>query len=422
MMPTFQILRSLQRSAVLCAALLSVYPCFASDGGPGAKKTPPKPAAPRDTLVFENGDTLHGQLDREVAGTVYFNSDELGAISVPWSKVKTLQTQNQYVVLTNDPGVHVRHVKDNVARGSLAVQNGQVSVANKAAAAGNITTRSPSVSSTLQPIPVAKADFILDTQTFDKQVRHNPGFLQGWNGAATLGITLVQATQNQYTYNSSVALVRTVPTVTWLETRNRTTADFSSSYGLITQPAYVSAGVLIPATNTKSSIFHADAERDQYLSNRFYALAQTAFDHNYSLGLDLQQIYGAGFGVTAIKRPHQTLDLKATLQYERQTFNTPTSGTSQDIIGSTLAATYNLILPKGMVFNQQASYLPAFNTVRDYSAGETDTFTVPFYKNIAFTLGTIDTYLNDPPPAEPPTKRNSFQFTTGITYTLKSKY
>jgi hypothetical protein len=47
---------------------------------------------------------------------------------------------------------------------------------------------------------------------------------------------------------------------------------------------------------------------------------------------------------------------------------------------------------------------------------------VPFYKELAFEIGTIDSYLNDPVPADPPTKRNSFQFTTGVTYTLKSKY
>jgi hypothetical protein len=34
----------------------------------------------------------------------------------------------------------------------------------------------------------------------------------------------------------------------------------------------------------------------------------------------------------------------------------------------------------------------------------------------------MDSYLNDPPAAVPPTKRNSFQFTTGLTYAIKSKY
>ena len=213
-----------------------------------------------------------------------------------------------------------------------------------------------------------------------------------------------------------------MPTVSWLATRNRTQADFSSSYGRVFQPAYVSGGVLFPENATKSSIFHADAERDEYFSNRVYVLAQTAFDHNFSQGLDLQQIYGAGLGVTAIRRPKQQLDLKATLQYEKQRFLSNESGSNQNLIGSTLSGTYQLKLPRGMVFNQQAAFVPAFNNARAYSANETNSFSFPVYKNLAFTLGTIDSYLNDPVATAPPTTRNSFQFTTGATYTIKSRY
>ena len=41
---------------------------------------------------------------------------------------------------------------------------------------------------------------------------------------------------------------------------------------------------------------------------------------------------------------------------------------------------------------------------------------MPFYKRLNLTAGTIDTFLNDPPPGF---KKNSFQFSTGVTYTLK---
>jgi len=71
---------------------------------------------------------------------------------------------------------------------------------------------------------------------------------------------------------------------------------------------------------TVTSIFHTDAERDEYFSPKFFALAQTAFDHNYAQGLNLQQVYGGGIGWTAIKSGRQELDLKGTVQYEKQVF------------------------------------------------------------------------------------------------------
>jgi len=46
----------------------------------------------------------------------------------------------------------------------------------------------------------------------------------------------------------------------------------------------------------------------------------------------------------------------------------------------------------------------------------------PTYKNLGFSVGTMDSYLNNPPATLPPTKRNSFQFTMGLTYAFKSSY
>ena len=271
-------------------------------------------------------------------------------------------------------------------------------------------------------IPVKSAQFILDEKTFQRQLEAEPNFFAGWNGSLSAGATLVRGTENQYTYTSAVALERVVPTVSWLQPRNRMQLDFSSSYGRITQPAYVDDGTLVPSSYTKSAIFHADAERDEYLTRRVYGLAQTVFDHNYSQGLNLQQIYGGGVGVTAIQRSSQQLDLKGTIQYESQRFITSASGTDENLVGSTLSGTYVLKLPGKVVLNQQMEYIPAFNVGRAYSANETNTLTIPFYKQISFTIGTVDSYLNDPVPALPPTTRNSFQFLTGVTYTLKSKY
>jgi Protein of unknown function, DUF481 len=156
-----------------------------------------------------------------------------------------------------------------------------------------------------------------------------------------------------------------------------------------------------------------------------YALVQTAFDHNYAQDLQLQQIYGGGVGWTVVKAPKEELDLKGTLQYEKQSFiNTPrgTPSPDENLIGSTFAANY-ILHARHFTYTQVVGFIPAYNTPSAYSATETDTFAFPAYKSLSFSVGTLDTYLNDPPPgAEPPTKRNSFQFTMGLTYAIKSKY
>jgi hypothetical protein len=369
-----------------------------------------KSASTTDVLVLSNGDMLHGKFVNEIDGKVTFHTDALGDLTLGWDKIKELRTSQKFAVLSDQEKPPSKNAARRPPTGSIAVENQAVTV-------------QPEGGPAELPIDVKHARFIMDAESLDKQVNREPGLLSAWAGAATAGATLVSATQNQYTVSGGVGLVRTVPTVDWLKPRNRSSIDFTGSFGKITQPGYTIPGappLVVPAVTTKSAIYHAGAERDQYVSTKLFVLAQTAFDHNFSQNLDLEQIYGGGLGITAIKDPRQELDFKATMQYEKQQFITGTPR-NLNLVGSTFAVTY-LLHARLFTWNQALSYIPAYNNPRAYSATETDTFAFPVYKNFSFSLGTLDSYLNNPPASLPPTKRNSFQFTLGLTYAIKSKY
>ena len=364
-------------------------------------------AAP-DVLVLINGDTLHGKLVDEVAGNVTFHSDPLGDISLSWDKIKELHTSSSFAVLKKD--------KIFGKKNAASIPTGAIEVANQSLTLHPENTAAPAT------IPIADVQYIMDKGTLDKQLYHHPGFFTGWNGAATAGASVVAATQNQYAFSGAIGFVRVVPTVTWLSPRNRTSVDFTGSFGKITEPAYTipATTIVVPAVVTKSALYHAEAERDEYFSPRFFALVQTAFDHNYAQNLDLQQIYGGGVGYTVLKTPHQEADLKATIQYARQAFISD-SAANKNLIGSTFSADY-VFHNKLLTYNQSVAYIPAYNDPHAYSANQANTLAFPAYKNFSLSLGTLDSYLNNPPATLPPTKRNSFQFTMGVTYVIRSKY
>ena len=387
-------------AALICCLSLS---CLVAN----AQQQPAEQNAAPDVLVLSNGDTLHGKLVSVAGGTVTFHTDQLGDVPLTWDKIKELHTAQNFAVLKPDQELRHRRDVKSLPVGTVAMtdQNVQLQPANQAPAAS---------------VPVKDVAYTVDQASLDKQA-HEPGFFVGWNGSATAGVTMVEATQNQYTFAGAISLVRAMPTVPWLDPTNRTSVDFLGSFGKITQPGYFSGGVFVPEIVSKTSIFHADAERDEYFSPRWYVLAQTAFDHNYSQTLDLQQIYGGGVGFTAVKTPTQELDLKATVQYEKQQFMGSAPGSDLNLVGSTFAANYLLDM-KFATFTQQLAYIPAYNDMRAYSVAETNMVTFPAYKNLGFSIGTIDTYLNDPPIGLPPTQRNSFQFTLGLTYAIVSKY
>lgn len=372
-----------------------------------------------DELVLSNGDTLHGKFVSETAGKVTFHCDPLGDLSLSWDKVKELHVKGQFGLLNQAVSVRGKKRRPEFPVGTFDVADQMIIV-------------HPESGPPPPPTPVKNAQYIMDSAELDKQINREPNFFTAWNGAVTAGATLVSATSNQYTFTGAANLVRAIPTVTWLDPRNKTLLGFNETYGKITQPAYSypapppgTGSIPVPAIITTSSILHFGVERDEYFSPRVYALAQTAFDHNFAQDLQLQQIYGGGFGWTVVKAPKQEFDLKGTLQYEKQQFVPGTGNVNQNLIGSTFAANYGLHL-KLLVLTQAVSFIPAYNHFSAYSASETNSVTFPAYKNLDFSLGTVDTYLNDAPfigtATTPPTKPNSFQFTMGLTYAIKSKY
>jgi len=389
--------RRLLQAALLFALLpVATLLGFAADA-------PTKP----DVLIFTNGDQLTGKLVSSAGGKVAFHSDMAGDVSVDWAKIKEIRTSQKFAVLEKGVKPSRKTPDSLVPQGTITLADQKIEV-------------QPASGAALAPIPVGNIDFLVEDGTYHSKVDHDPGFFRDWHGAATGGATIVQATQNTYTFNAAINLVRVVPDVTWLAPRNRMTGDFSASYGKITDPSYIDPVLgFVPENIVKTSIYHGDFERDEYLSDRFYYLGALAYDHNFSQSLQLQQIYGGGFGYTIIKDPKQTLDLKALIQYEKQSFINPLPGENQNLIGSTFSANYLRHLPKGMLFNQQVAYIPAWNNLHAYSVTELNTFSIPAYKRLSLTLGTLDSYLNNPAAALPPVKRNSFQFTAGVTYAFK---
>jgi hypothetical protein len=392
--------RLLARRPLASPVVLALFTfAFAVPAHP--QSTPAKPAAAApDVLTFSNGDQLTGKLVRAVGASVTFHSDMAGDVTVTWDKIKSIKSGEQFAVIEQGQHVSSKTADSAVAQGAIQVEDQQVKVA-PANGAG-------------KDIPAKNAAYVIDEPTFQKEVRGKPGFFSGWTGSVTAGAATIEATQNSRSFTASAAVVRTIPTVNWLDPRNRTLFDFSEAYGTVNQPG---------TTSTKTNIFHGDAERDYYLSPRFYLLATAAFDHNYSQGLDLQQLYGGGVGYTLIKTPKQELDLKADIHFERQTYfvtpnitPAPPLTPAKNLVGADFGDVYMLKLPHGMVFNQTAVITPAFNNTNAYSAEGTANLTFPTYKRLGFTVGTLDDFLNDPAVGS---KKNSFQFTAGVTYTLK---
>jgi hypothetical protein len=359
-----------------------------------------------DVVTFTNGDQLTGTLVSESDGKITFNSDMSGTVTIPWSKVKSLHTGGKYAVISSTEKLKVGRPAPQVPVGTLSVADDQVSVSG--------------VGGEIKNIPTKDAAYLVSGDEFQQAISREPPFTHGWVGGVTLGATLVESTQTSETLTGAIALVRTQPSVDWLQPRNKTIFDATATYGLVTQPFI--AGVQA-ASSAKTNILHGDIERDQYVTPRFYYLFDASADHNIGSGLQVQQIYGAGVGYSVIKEKLQTFDVKGDIHYQRQEFYPAAdfpSGQTLNLIGATIGELYMRKLPKGLVFNEAGTILPAFNTPAGqpsaWSAQIIAGLLFPVYKNLGFTLGSQDNFVNNPPFGY---KKNTFQFTAGLTYTIK---
>lgn len=412
----------MQHIARFPAVTLSLFLFTVLSGlGQSAAKKPAEPATKKEPeikeeLTLKNGDRLTGQLLNSTGTEIKFKSDLAGEVTVKWDNVKELKSKRDFAIIP-------KNLKE--ARDSAIVPQGSIKIGEKGILVSPMPTGKPEintetagpeakpgasitkVTAAVKEIPTSKISYVVDDATYQKEINKKIGFRSGWDGHITTGTSMIYSTQNSYLFQVDTALKRTIPTVSWLDPKLRTTVNFTLSAGQTTQPG---------TETTITNIYHVDAERDEYFSPRGYYLQALSFDHNFSQGLVLQQIYGAGVGATLFKKKDAEFDITADLHYESQHFNA-TANVSElnlHLIGSALTEAYTRKWGK-LQFDEKFLADIAWNNASAFSATGTSSVRLPVYKKLAFSVATIDNFLNNPQVGY---KKNSFQLTTGFALTL----
>jgi hypothetical protein len=385
------------RATTLVLLLLTTLSGFAQS----TAKKPIKPTTKgqvdvKEELILKNDDRLTGQLLNSTGKEIKFKSDLAGEVTIAWENVKELKSKREFAVVPKD-------VKN--ARDSAMVPQGLIGIDEKGIAVSTITgtvaaTSAAPTEAKPQPgaptkavapakeVSSSRVAFIVDDASYLKEIHKRIGWRSGWDGHVTTGTAMIFSTQNSYLFQVDTALKRTVPTVSWLDPKLRTIVDFTLSAGKTTQP---------DTPETITNIYHVGAERDEYFSPRGYYLQSLSFDHNYSQGLVLQQSYGAGVGATLFKKEDSEWDVTSDLHYESQQFNATAdvSELSLHLIGSTVTEAYTQKWGK-ISFDEKLLADIAFHNASAFSASGTSSVRMPVYKNLAFSVSTIDNFLNNP--------------------------
>ncbi len=146
--------------------IAATQPASQPDAGPPVPDPAvPPPAKPKpDVLVFMNGDRLTGKLERAVGANVVFNSDMAGELTIPFSKVRELQSGSEFVAL-----------RKGKAGETKVAGTGDVSFAE-----GTVTLKKGTAPA--QTLPESELGFLIDVPSYSREVDHRASLRQGWTG------------------------------------------------------------------------------------------------------------------------------------------------------------------------------------------------------------------------------------------------
>jgi hypothetical protein len=366
-------------------------------------QTAPKPDP--EVLELNDGERLIGHFVSASGASLTFHSDAAGDVKVDWAKVKSLKSFAKFAVV--EKGIVLNRHTDltKIPQGTISASDQKLAV-------------DPGNGATPTVVPVADATNVVPQPDFLAAFK-TPRLDQDWHGVAGLGIDLIDATQDSRNITANIALQRVVSDESWIDPRYKTIVTFNVADSQLSQ----SPASLHPTITT--DLVHGTLEHDMFLSNKLFAYVSADFLHSSSQGMELQQTYGGGIGYVVLKNAHQELDVKAAVDYIRQSFATPTQPAppaaaiptppDKSLIGASLGESFTRTFKSGVAFHEGLTVIPAFNDAKYYTASAFANFAIPVYKRINITIGGLDNYVNQPPSGF---KTNSFEFVTQLAYKI----
>ena len=140
-----------------------------------------------DQVVLKNGDTVTGTVVKKDGAKLTFKSEFLGEVSIPWSAVKSLKSDQELTVVL--PG-------GESVKGKISTTGDTLEVAGAAPK-----------SAPLVDVPALRNDA---EQHAWERVQH-PGIMQLWSGTYDLGLALARGNARTASLTSRVNTMLSIP-------------------------------------------------------------------------------------------------------------------------------------------------------------------------------------------------------------------
>ena len=238
-----------------------------------------------DQVVLKNGDIITGTVIKKDGDKLTLKSEFLGEVTMPWSAVKSLKSDQEL----------------NVVLPSGAVK-GKVSTAGDNL---DVATSGGEKSAPLTAVTAVRDD--AEQHTYER-LQH-PGVFELWTGTFNTGLALARGNARTATLTNAFTASRTT-------LHDKITVHFNEIYAtaLVTEPS----GTQINSATASQLV--GGWEYNRNLNPRFFIATTNDYNHDRFQDLNIRAVFGAGFGWNAVKSAKANLAFQGGGDYEHESF------------------------------------------------------------------------------------------------------
>ena len=322
-----------------------------------------------DHIDLNNGDRVTAAVTRSDGKGVTVTSATLGEVTVPWSAIVRIVSDQTVFIVTPDK---------RTVSGAVTTEGSDLVIAT---AAGPV--RVP-----LASTPVIRSE--AEQAAFERS--EHPGLFEGIAGAVGLGVTLARGNSEATNWSLGITLVRLSP-------RDRTALSYTSVYAS-------------DATGATANNMRGSARYDRNVSQHMFGFISADYEHDGLQQLDLRQVYTLGLGVHAMTGVPTRLDFLAGANYTLEAYSmTPAS----NAVGATFGEDLTQRFGTNTVLTQQLIVYPDLQDIGEYRAAFDLRLATKLKSWLSWLTTVSDRYTSTPPAG---TKQNDFIFTTGLNITF----
>jgi len=317
-----------------------------------------------DQVVLKNGDTLTGSVIQKDGAKLTLKSELLGEVSIPWSAVKSLKSDQELVVVL--PG-------GESVKGKISTNGDNLEVASKSA-------------------PLAGISAIRDEAEQKKWEKlEHPGLGELWAGNFDLGLALARGNARTETLTNAFNAARVTK-------HDKISLHFTQIYA---------TALVDGVSNATASAVRGGWAYNRDLNPRVYLTTLNEYEHDRFQSLDLRAVFGGGAGWNAVKTKKTTLSFEAGGDYERENFTTLTRNSAEVNFGDDLLWKASAVTSVTQAFR----IYPNLSDTGQYRMNFDISGVTAIKKWLGWHLTFSDRFVSDPLPGR---LRNDVLLSTGL--------